>query len=100
MKKYRVFVTRHFIDVCYFDIEAPTQRKAVNAARKSANALRDREQSRKVATDNTWIPDDGIEIENIGYPKPKSYKMKQFLKTKDCIVYKESTEDKFERLDK
>lgn len=78
MANYRVFVTRHFIDVCHFDIEAPTVKKAVGAAKKAAYVLRGAELSAAVATDNGWIPDDGIEIDEIGYPNPEVYQMRLF----------------------
>jgi len=95
MNTFRVFLTRHFVDVCYFDVEAPTQRKAVNAAIKAAYMLRNGEQSRRKATDNGWIPDNGIVIEQIGHPNPQMYKMSLFQEDEknDVKIYLSEVEN-------
>lgn len=64
MATYRVFVTRHYIAVRWYDVEADTPRKARNAARKAARTLSP--DPRAEATDNGWIADDPVAIEYVG----------------------------------
>ena len=64
MKTYRVFVTRHYIDVCFFDVESDSLLNVKTAARKAAYKLR--ADSRTEATDNGWIPDQPVSIERLG----------------------------------
>jgi len=74
-KTYRVFVTRHFIKATFYDIEADSIRKARTIAKKAAYALE--KNVRESATDNGWIPDEGIEIASIGDCKTHQMKMKE-----------------------
>ncbi len=63
---YRVFLSRHFIDVLWLDIKADSALKAKNKAEKMARALRNRDQSRAVATDNGWIADEPVIVAQPG----------------------------------
>lgn len=64
VKTFRVFVTRHYIAVERFDIKETTVRRARTKAKKAAYKVRP--NPRAEATDNGWIPDDGIEIPRVG----------------------------------
>lgn len=61
---YRVFVTRHYIAVRWFDLEAATERKARNLAERTARRLFP--DVRAEACDNGWIADDPVLIDRIG----------------------------------
>jgi hypothetical protein len=63
---YRVFLTRHFIDVMWLDINEDSPLKARNKAEKLANQLRGREASRAVATDNNWHADEPVKVARPG----------------------------------
>ena len=62
--KYRVFVTRYYTAVNFFDIECETARQAASLATRAARQLRP--DPRLEATDNGWIPDEPITIKRIG----------------------------------
>jgi hypothetical protein len=65
-KVFRVFVTRHFIAVEWFDVRAATPAKARRKAEKAAKRLPD---PRATATDNGWHADPPVEV-----VAPGSYK--------------------------
>lgn len=66
MNTYRVFVERHYIAVCYFDVEAETEKKAKHIAERSAYKLY--EDPRSTATDNGWhVEEETVELPFIGY---------------------------------
>lgn len=62
MAEYRVFVTRHYIAVDYFEIEADSPKAAEKAAVKAAYAITP--DARAIATDNGWIANDACELEH------------------------------------
>jgi hypothetical protein len=61
-KPYRVFVTRHYIAVEFFDVMATTPRRAKTMAKKAAQKLRP--DPRLSATDNHWQADAPTPLEN------------------------------------
>jgi len=65
MNKYRVFLTKHYIAVEFYDIKAKDKKIAKRIALKVANKLK--KDVRNEATDNGWIVDDPVEINYIGY---------------------------------
>ena len=81
MKTYRVFVTRHYIAVDFYDIEAETPRKAKAVARNAAYKLRP--NPRMEATDNTWLPDEPVEIKRLGH-SVTPFKVKEVYRHKTC----------------
>jgi len=85
MKTYRVFLTRHYVAVEYYDVEASTPAKAKRAAETAVrNLMKD---MRAQATDNGWHGDKPTEIPSLGYsvnPSP----VKEVFRTKSGIVYK------------
>jgi hypothetical protein len=64
VKNYRIFVTRHYIDVLFFDVKADKPYKAKRMAEKAARKVRP--NSRDVATDNGWIADEPATLQRIG----------------------------------
>lgn len=66
MAYYRVFLSRHFIDVTSFEVEADTITKAKNKALRAANAKYSQKASRRRATDNSWHPDKPVVIKEPG----------------------------------
>jgi hypothetical protein len=64
MATFRVFVTRHYIAVDFFDIESTNKKQAERDAEKAINALRP--DTRAEATDNHWHSDEGVEIDHLG----------------------------------
>ena len=64
MNTYRVFVTRHFIAVQFYDVEAENEKDARKVARKAAETLEP--DVRDEAADNGWRADDPTEISHIG----------------------------------
>ncbi len=84
MKTYRVFVTRHYIDTCFFDVESESPAKAKLAAGKAANILRP--DSRPKATDNGWIPDEPSEIAHTGYAATP-FPVREYLKANNSTVW-------------
>ena len=85
MKTYRVFVTRHYIAVDYFDIEATKPLTARNAAVKAAYKLRF--DPRSEATDNTWLADEPVEISKLG-DSISPFEVVEVLRTKSANVYR------------
>lgn len=84
MPTYRVFVTRHYIDVEFYDIECSTAKKAEKVAERAAKKLIPDSRSR--ATDNGWHSEDALEIEGLGFPSaPDS--VERVYKEKDATVY-------------
>lgn len=65
MKTYRVFVTRHYVAVDHFDIEA--DKPSIAKQRAEAAARQRTPDARTQATDNGWIGDNPVEIERPGY---------------------------------
>lgn len=82
MKKYRVFTSRHYIAVEFFDIEADTQRKAKNLAIKTAYKLYPSPKT----TDNGWLADEPVEIPSLGY-SCAPFSVKLVNKTTNGKVY-------------
>ena len=64
MKTYRVFSTRHYIAVEWYDVRAETKAKARSLAQRTVR--RRRKDDRAVATDNGWHADDPIVVPRIG----------------------------------
>lgn len=64
-KTYRVFVTRHYISVEFFDVEADSPARAERAAEAAARHLYP--DMRAVANDNGWHADQAGEIPNLGH---------------------------------
>ena len=67
-KIHRVFVTRHFIAVRWYDVVSKTPAEARRKAKKQANT-EDKAKIRAEAQDNGWIPDYDpvpVEIQKIG----------------------------------
>jgi hypothetical protein len=60
VKSFRVFVTRHYIAVDWFDVKAESPRKAASKARKYVR--RARPDVRAEATDNHWQTDEPVEL--------------------------------------
>jgi len=92
MNTYRVFVTRHFIDVCYFDVKAPTPAKAKKVAESAANDLRSRDESRAKATDNTWIADEPVTIPELGYSAAGIGAVSEYKTLKSGVAYIDTAE--------
>lgn len=84
MKTYRVFVTRHYIDCQFFDVEALTPAKAERIAKSAAYKLR--ADSRAEAVDNGWIPDSVTELPRIG-SAVRQMKMREFHRNKSGVAY-------------
>jgi hypothetical protein len=84
--KYRVFVTRHYISVRFFDIEADIPNDARKAAVKAAYKVE--KDSRDIATDNGWHAEDPVSIEELGYSSAP-FEVVQVLETKKAIVYEQ-----------
>jgi hypothetical protein len=80
METYRVFVTRYYIAVEYFDILAKTERKAEKTAIAAAKALSP--DPRLTAIDNGWIADSAVDIKFLGYPSTQKH-LKLVYKHKD-----------------
>lgn len=57
----RVFLTRHYISVTWFDVMASTDAEARRKATKAAYKLKP--DPRAQATDNGWIPDAPVILE-------------------------------------
>ncbi len=85
MNKYRVFVTKTYIDVLCFDIESSDIEKARSIAEKVATKIKP--DSRSEAVDNGWHSDDGIEIESLGYYANGNYPCKEVYRNKKSVVY-------------
>ncbi len=87
-KTYRVFVSRHYIDVCFFDVKAETSNKAQKVAEKAAYKLR--ADSRAVATDNRWHSEEPTPIPRLGSRGKKTpSKVALFLETKRGKAYRD-----------
>jgi hypothetical protein len=75
MATYRVFVTRHYIAVRWYDVEAPTPAKARRLAERVAR--KQVPDARQEATDNGWIADEPTAIPYIGVGLVGHYNMQQ-----------------------
>ena len=84
MNTYRVFVTRHYIAVTFFDIESDSKKHAKQDARKAAQELFP--DSRSMAADNGWIPDDAVDIPALG-SSFAPFDVEKVFKTKNSVVY-------------
>jgi hypothetical protein len=63
-KLYRVFLTRHYIEVDYVELKSTSEKKA---RRKAETFMRKfRPDVRATATDNGWHSDDPVEIKHVG----------------------------------
>jgi hypothetical protein len=62
---YRVYVTRHYIAVKFYDIEAESEEKAGSLARKTVR--KQLPDVRQTATDNLWQLDSVTEIPHVGH---------------------------------
>ena len=75
MKTYRVFTTRHYIAVDWYDVRAVNagiaRRNAVNAVKRL------RPDARAEATDNGWHGDDPVTVPRIGYHAFGTHRMKK-----------------------
>ena len=91
MAIYRVHVVRHYIDVCFFDVETDKPGKAKTLAREAANKLRP--DSRAVATDNGWIPEEPVTLGRLGYASTP-FETKLYLENKQGKVYIDAREEK------
>jgi hypothetical protein len=83
-KIYRCFLDRHYIAVVFFDIESDTATHARRDAIKAANSVFP--DVRAIAVDNGWIPDEPLEIANLG-SSAAPFEVKLVLETKDSKVY-------------
>jgi len=66
-KIYRVFVTRHFIAVKWYDVVATSPKKAGRLGEKAAKEYSKGADVRSEATDNHWHSDEPMEIGCLGY---------------------------------
>jgi hypothetical protein len=63
-KHYRVFLSRHYIAVQFYDVLAVDEKQARKLATQAANV--ERPHARQDAVDNGWIADDPVSIPRIG----------------------------------
>ena len=77
-KAFRVFVTRHYIAVEWYDIKAPTPARARRMAERTARGLVP--DARAVATDNHWHADDPTDIPFVGSAACGKMRMKRIAK--------------------
>ena len=84
MAVYRVFVTRHYIDVIFFDIVTTDEKKARSLAKQAAKKFVP--DSRLVATDNNWHSDEPTKIERVGFSSA-SMSMKPIMNNKKGEVF-------------
>ncbi len=61
---YRVFLTRHYIAVEWYDVKATTAARARGKAKRAANKLLP--DARAEASDNGWIADKGVILTELG----------------------------------
>ena len=87
MANFRVFVTRHYIDCVYYDVEADTKKKAMTVAKNAAKKLLP--DVRAVAVDNHWQTDNSevVELEHIGSCGDYGARVKEVYKNKNGIAY-------------
>ena len=85
MKNYRVFVTRHYIAVRFFDVRATSPKKAKTLARSAAYTIC--ADARNEASDNTWLADEPQQISRLGKSSTGINKLKFILKRKEGGVY-------------
>jgi hypothetical protein len=89
MKTYRVFVTRHYIAVEWFDIKAKSPAKAKRLAKAAAYKVA--YDARQDATDNGWIPDEPVVVKRPGAYAGGTLKMQSIpTRNKPAKVYKEA----------
>jgi len=87
MANFRVFVTRHYIDCVFYDVEADTKKKAMSVAKNAAKKLLP--DVRATATDNHWQTDedDTIELKHLGDSGDYVSRLKEVYKNKYGIAY-------------
>ena len=86
MKTYRVFTTRHYIAVEFFDIEAENEKKAKRLAQQAARKLYP--DAREHAVDNHWYSDESTEIPALGYSSAP-FEPKLVFENKNGKAYQE-----------
>jgi len=96
MGKYRVFLSRHYISVEFFDVEADSQAKADRAAEVAARHLYP--DMRAVAVDNGWHAEDrATEIPHLGYSSVP-FKPELVYRTTAANIYQDLQHRRFTRI--
>ncbi len=90
MGTYRVFVTRTYIAVRYYDVEAGSERDAEKIAVAAAKKLVP--DARAEATDNGWMPENpagcAVEIPNLGYSSAP-FEVEEVFRNRKGVAYQE-----------
>jgi len=94
-KTYRVFLSRHYISVEFFDVEADSQAKAERAAEVAARHLYP--EMRAVAADNGWHADKATEILHLGYSSVP-FKPELVYRTTAANLYQDLKNRRFTRI--
>jgi len=89
-RTYRVFTTRTYTAVKFFDILADSPAAARRLAKRAAKRLYP--DMRAVATDNGWISDDEVEIAHLGAANTP-FKVTPVLTDKHGTVYQEARDE-------
>ena len=92
-KNYRVFMTRHFLNVKSFEVKAKSKKEAEKLAEKIAYEIYNPYELRAKSTDNGFCDIDGTEIKKLGYQiddKTKPFKTKKIFENEKGKVYVDS----------
>ena len=82
---YRVFASRHYIAVRFFDIEAESEKAARSLAERAANKICP--DARAEATDNTWLAGEAEPIVELGLSATGKNKLREVLRSKRGVAY-------------
>ena len=89
-KNYRIFMTRYFLNVKYFEVKADSQKEAEKLAEKAANKIYNPYELLVRSVDNGWCDIEGGEIDWIGYhidDNTKPFKVKKVFENNKGKVY-------------